>query len=98
MLIEERREDSNSRKYACDPARVAFMQAMVAGLANTEFKTERNRGQSYDCRILDAGWPKEEIVRFSVKDAHPAIWLPKSASNADAGMMGLTLKRRHGCV
>ncbi len=38
VLIEERREDSKSRKYARDPVRVSFMQAMVAGLANTEFK------------------------------------------------------------
>lgn len=79
VLIEERREDSKSRKYARDPVRVSFMQAMVAGLANTEFKPERNRGQSYDCRILNSTWPKEQIVWFSVKERHPSIWIPKSA-------------------
>lgn len=91
VIIEERREDSKSRKYARDPVRVAFMQAMVAGLANTEFKSERNRGQSYECRIMNAAWPKEEVVWFSVKDRHPAIWIPKSASYAEPGTLGLTL-------
>jgi hypothetical protein len=85
-LIEERREDSKSRKYARDPVRVAFMQAMVAGLANTEFKTERNRGQSYDCRIVNIAWPKDQVVWFSVKERHPSIWVPKSASYNAAGL------------
>jgi hypothetical protein len=66
------------------------MQAVVAGLASTEFKTERNRGQSYECRIANAAWPEGYEVWFSVKEQHPAIWIPTTASCANAANLGLT--------
>jgi hypothetical protein len=79
-LIEERREESKSRKYARDPVRVAFMQAVMAALSSTPFKAERNRGQSYQCRITNADWPKDASVRFSVQEKHPALWVPPYAT------------------
>jgi hypothetical protein len=79
-LIEERREESKSRKYARDTVRVTFMQTVIAALNGSAFKAERNRGQSYECRITNPTWPKDASISFSVKERYPAVGLPLNAT------------------
>jgi hypothetical protein len=52
------------------------MQAIIAALNGTAFKAERNRGQSYECRITNPAWPKDASVWFSVKERYPALGAP----------------------
>lgn len=77
QAIDERREAAKAKRYARDPVRKAFVQA-VYDFLNTKSPglASGRRGASYGCWLNQAAWLPEKDVSFSVHEDNPRLTLP----------------------
>lgn len=76
QAIDEKREASKAKKYARDPARMAFVRELVLHLDNRKVTATRRSGQIYECRLKNDDWACEHELWFSVHTGRPRLILP----------------------
>ena len=75
QAIEEKREASKSRKYARDPQKKDFIDALMAFLRSKGLDVSRKRGASYECTIKDNSSTGTGELIFGVHEDHPILIL-----------------------